>query len=385
MRPTIQVVAELAGVSRGTVDRVLNDRSYVSAEVRQRVLDAIQETGCVSCRKHHQQALLSASAPLTLGALLPNWDNQFRSEVERGIRMVQEELEDAGVQVLIRRCRTDLPGETLELPGDLVKEESAGISLRAPNGRTVKERVTELVDAGIPCIAFNSDLPGSHRTCFVGQDVYQTGRVAGELMGKSIPQGGRILATVGNQKFDRRQKRLSGFLDRLEELGFRREEVLVRETFNDYGTTVQVVSAALAEYPDLAVIYMANLSVSGCAEAVRGVGKTGQIRGICHDINEGIRQLLCSGGVDCTIPQNFDQQGYGPIMLLRDLLWKGKAADVARFIGRIYKRRHSLSVHHRHRIRCSLGAALMGESLLVRGDIHEMDVILSARKAEMGI
>ena len=41
-RPTIQMVAERAGVSRGTVDRVINNRSYVRAEVRQRVLAAMQ-------------------------------------------------------------------------------------------------------------------------------------------------------------------------------------------------------------------------------------------------------------------------------------------------------------------------------------------------------
>ena len=40
-RPTIQTVAELAGVSRGTVDRVLNNRSYVRADVRARVLNAL--------------------------------------------------------------------------------------------------------------------------------------------------------------------------------------------------------------------------------------------------------------------------------------------------------------------------------------------------------
>lgn len=334
-RPTIQMVAELAGVSRGTVDRVLNGRSYVSAQVRQRVLAAIQETGYVSYREHHQQALQSASALLTLGVLLPNWENQFRAEVEQGIRMAQEELEDAGVRVLVRRCRTDLPGETLELLEELVKEGAAGLSICALNDRAVEERVAELVDAGIPCIAFNSDLPGSHRTCFVGQDVYQTGRVAAELMGKSVAAGARILATVGNQKFDGHQKRLRGFLDRMDELGFHREDILVRETFNDYGTTVQVVSAALAEYPDLAGIYMANLSVSGCAEAVRTAGRTGQVRVICHDINEGIRQLLLNGSVDYTIPQDFVQQGYAPIMLLKDLLRKGKTADFARFVSKI--------------------------------------------------
>ena len=41
-RPTIQMVAERAGVSRGTVDRVLNNRSYVRADVRERVLNAIR-------------------------------------------------------------------------------------------------------------------------------------------------------------------------------------------------------------------------------------------------------------------------------------------------------------------------------------------------------
>lgn len=334
-RPTIQMVAEMAGVSRGTVDRVLNGRSYVSAQVRQRVLAALQETGYISGREHHQQALQSATALLTLGVLLPNWENQFRSEVEQGIRMAREELEDAGVRVLVRRCRTDLPGEALELLEELVKEGAAGLSICAVHDWTVEARVAELVDAGIPCITFNSDLPDSHRVCFVGQDVYQTGRVAAELMGKSVVSGARILATVGNQKFDGHQKRLRGFLDRMEELGFCRDGILVRETFNDYGTTVQVVSETLAEYPDLAGIYMANLSVSGCVEAVRAAGRTGQVRVICHDINEGIRQLLLSGGVDYTIPQDFVQQGYAPVMLLKDLLRKGKMEDSARFASKI--------------------------------------------------
>ena len=56
-RPTIQMVAERAGVSRGTVDRVLNNRSYVKAEVRTRILAAMQELGYVSPRDAHQKAL----------------------------------------------------------------------------------------------------------------------------------------------------------------------------------------------------------------------------------------------------------------------------------------------------------------------------------------
>ena len=71
-RPTIQMVAERAGVSRGTVDRVLNNRSYVKAEVRTRILAAMQELGYVSPRDAHQKALNeSRFSPIRLGVPLP--------------------------------------------------------------------------------------------------------------------------------------------------------------------------------------------------------------------------------------------------------------------------------------------------------------------------
>lgn len=74
-RPTIQTVAERAGVSRGTVDRVLNNRSYVRADVRERVLDAIRETGYLSPREAHRQTADRPQhySPVKLGVLLPNW------------------------------------------------------------------------------------------------------------------------------------------------------------------------------------------------------------------------------------------------------------------------------------------------------------------------
>lgn len=334
-RPTIQMVADMAGVSRGTVDRVLNDRSYVSAPVRQRVLDAIAETGYVSYREHYRQTLRESSARLTLGVLLPNWEDQFRTEVEQGIRAAQEELEDAAVRVVVRRCRTDIPREALELMGELLAEGAEGLAVCALNDRAVSERVAELAAAGIPCVTFNSDLPDSGRVCFVGQDVYRSGRVAAELMGKSVPPGAKVLAAVGNRKFDGHRKRLQGFMDRMEELGFDRRRILVGETFNDYGATVRVVGDALEAHPDLAGIYMANLSVTGCAEAVRAHGRKGRVRVICHDINDSVRQLLTDGSVDYTIPQDFVQQGYAPLLLLRDLLRRGRMADTARLAGQI--------------------------------------------------
>ena len=45
MKHTVRSIAALAGVSRGTVSRVLNNQPDVSPEVRARVLHIIEETG----------------------------------------------------------------------------------------------------------------------------------------------------------------------------------------------------------------------------------------------------------------------------------------------------------------------------------------------------
>ncbi|WP_199035615.1 LacI family DNA-binding transcriptional regulator, partial [Glycomyces salinus] len=46
-RPTIHDVAEAAGVSRGTVSRVLNDQGNVSVAAENAVRRAVAETGYV--------------------------------------------------------------------------------------------------------------------------------------------------------------------------------------------------------------------------------------------------------------------------------------------------------------------------------------------------
>lgn len=91
------------------------------------------------------------------------------------------------MRVLVRRCRTDLPQEAIGLLEELLREGAAGVAVCALNDPSVERRISELAEAGVPCITFNSDLPGSQRLCFVGQDIRQTGRVAAELMGKCVP------------------------------------------------------------------------------------------------------------------------------------------------------------------------------------------------------
>ncbi len=326
-RPTIQMVAERAGVSRGTVDRVLNNRSYVKEEIRVRVLDAIAEVGYMSPREVHRQTLQEDFPPLRLGVLLPNWTDYFRPEVLRGIAAAQDELREFNVEIILDECRTDVPGEAGERLDALIAKGVRGIALCAINDLSIESKASALVDQGIPIITFNSDLPNSKRVCFVGQNYNTSGRIAAELVSKCIPPQGRVLAMCGNLEFDGHRRRLTGFCERMHEKGFPSDRIEIIETYNDYHVTYRKVTESLSHTPGLAAIYMANQSVEGCTAAVAAAGKTGEVRVVVHDLSENTRALLESGGVDFAISQNFFRQGYLPLKLLRELLHLGKQPE----------------------------------------------------------
>lgn len=334
-KATIQMIADLAGVSRGTVDRVLNNRSYVREEVRERVLRIADEQGYVSPREAHLREGGSRQELLRLGVLLPSWGfgHQFLEEAQRGIDEAKAELEDSNVEVIERQCDTDLPGETVQRLRELKEKGVRGIAVCALQDHVIEKELMSMKEAGISVVTFNTDLPRSGREIFVGEDIRRSGRLAAQMMSKSVRQGEQILIALGNRKFDGHRLRLEGFEERMRELGMPAEDLIVAETFNDYGTTLHEVSEAIRLHPQLRGIYMANLSVTACAEVVRAYNMKGQIHVICHDINDGIRQLMREGYIDYTIPQDFVRQGREPLIWLTNHLRRKNLPDAGVFAG----------------------------------------------------
>ena len=322
-RATIQTVADRAGVSRGTVDRVINNRSYVRAEVRARILKAIEETGYVPPRQTQPAEQPDTFPPLRLGVVLPNWTGAFQNEVAEGVAKARRELAPYHVEIRTCVCETDLPVECIEHLDALADWGAQGIALCALNDIVIENKVGELADRGIPCITFNSDLPDSRRLCFVGQDYAKSGRIAAELLSKCVPRDAHILAMVGNLEYHGHRTRLDGFCARMRELGFAAAQIGITETYNTYRLTCDKVRQALRDTPDLAAIYMVNRSVTGCTDALRQAGAVGRIHVVAHDVSARTKLLLQEGSLDFTITQDMVRQGYLPLILLRELLHKG--------------------------------------------------------------
>ncbi|MCH4178626.1 MAG: substrate-binding domain-containing protein [Megasphaera sp.] len=316
MRTTIQMIADKAGTSRGTVDRVINNRPNVRPEVRERILEAMRELQYVPNKA--ARALAYTKNSWKIGVVMPDWGGFFKEEIQRGLAAGTKTVRDYGIDVLVRQYETEDIGECISQIDELVREGISGLCVCARNHACIRDKIEELADKHIETITFNSDLEGSRRLCFVGQNLIKSGRIAAEIMTKYITPDDDVMVIVGDKGFSAHRQRLEGFCTRVTERGFRPEHILQAESHNDYDRTWQIVSNALKN-PNLRGIYMANENIKACVGAIRKAGLNRKVHVICHDLSASTKKLLERGDIDFTIEQDICQQGYKPLILFENI------------------------------------------------------------------
>ena len=184
---TIGDVARAAGVSAGTVSNVLNRPSYVSAAVRERVLNAISEldfTPSNSARKFR------AGRERTLGLAVADLGNQFFVDVTLG---ADAEAKSLGVGVVIVHNHLDQKREDQNL--DLLIQQRVHGIIITPVGEE-NSRFEKLAQQGVP-IVYVDRVSGDRPCCWVRTDDVAGGRLAGEHL---IEMGHRRVLYAGGTR-----------------------------------------------------------------------------------------------------------------------------------------------------------------------------------------
>ena len=319
MRTTIKMIAERAGVSIGTVDRVLHNRPYVKAEVRERVLQVLEDLDYHPNRM--ASALATSGTPRRLALVQPEWEKGYvQDEMEAGTARFLEEYRDYNVALDVHTYRREDDAECLRLLQSAAESGAQAVALCASGTPEIRLAMESLAEKEIPVVTFNSDIPGGRRLCYVGEDGRHAGRVAGEIASRFLSGSDPFLVIYADPVYSAHKARVDGFLERLAERGIPAECGIISATHRDYRKTADAVAEALAARPDLKLVYMANPSVPACAEVIRSRGLTGKIHVLSHDCGPEIQELLRSGQVDFTIGQDLAYQPYQALKLLFDML-----------------------------------------------------------------
>lgn len=319
MRTTIKMIAERAGVSIGTVDRVLHNRPYVKENVRTHVLQVLAEMNYQPNRM--ASALATSGTPRRLALIQPDWVTDYvAGEMRAGAQRFLEEYRDYNVTLDIRTYSREDDAQCLRLIEEAVEAGAQAMALSVSDTAELRAALEDLAARSIPVVTFNSDVPEGRRLCYVGEDGLHAGRVAGEIASHFLTETDPFLVICSEQVYSAHKARVDGFLERLAERGIPAENGVVAATHLDYKRTADTVAETLDARPGLKVVYMANPPEDACAEVLRKRGLTGKVHVISHDRGPEIKALLCSGQVDFTIGQEVAYQPYQSLRLLFDAL-----------------------------------------------------------------
>ncbi len=323
---TIREIARLANVSRGTVDRVLNNRGGVSEETAVRIREIAASLGYRPNKAGI--ALAAQKKKLRIGAVIFSNDNPFFQKVLDGVRAKAEELSAYDCTVLIRIVPYDASAQVKAIC-ELVSEQIHGLILTPFNDPLVAGKINELSDEGIPVITTNTDIDGTSRLAYVGSDYYQSGREAGGLM--RLVTGGKAKAGIitGSSQVLCHTERIAGFSDVISSCpGIEILDTL--KNHDDEFESYEVTRHFLRAHPEADAIFFAAAGLVGGCRAILNMNRTAGMRVICFDAEDIVLPMLKSGLISATISQKPAKQGSVPLELLYEYLTTGipPAADI---------------------------------------------------------
>lgn len=316
MRVTIQTIANLANVSRGTVDRVLNNRPGVKPETAQRVQDIIKALdyqpnllakNLVNLKNQFKIAVI----------MLPDY-NPFVAEIRKGVEQAARDLYDYGITVDAYVMHSISAQEQCQMLRRFEEEQYSGIALSAIEDDSVRREINRLVEGGLTVVTFNSDIQDTKRLCFVGQDHVKGGRSAGSLMGRLLAGKGRIVLITSSAHLLCHVERMRGFRDKMAE-EYPDIEITAAYENQDLDTgSVEAIMHAHQRFQTIDGIYITGGGTGGVGKALRILGLDGKVAVVSHDFVPETVALVKDKVIDFTIGQAPFEQGYRPVKIIFD-------------------------------------------------------------------
>lgn len=321
MNVTIKKIAEIAGVSRGTVDRALNNRPGVNPQVRERVRKIADDLGY---RPNPAAKVLANSRYNTkkIGILVNSIGNPFFDEVIRGVHGALDKFDEFGLQSSIKLMKGyDDPDRQIALLDELEEEQVNGIVMTPINVPEIADRIHDLKQKNIPVVTINTDVLDSERMAFVGCHYKQSGAIAAGIMGMVGRGQPERYAIIGNSvKNLAVERRIVGVLETLKKDFPWIETVSVLHNDDSDSICYRLVRELTEQNEGLDGICFAG---AGAEEGIRAAMECKKkLKIVTFDLTEGIRRYLKEDVITATICQEPYRQGYDGVNILgKFILW----------------------------------------------------------------
>lgn len=321
MAVTLQQIAERAGVSRGTVDRALNNRGRIKPEVAENVRRIAKEMGY---RANIAGRAMSMKKNLKIGVIVQSANTPFIQAVIQGVKQARKEVESLGGVVTIYQIEGMDAAQVIRIMEELKEKEFNAIALMPSEDQLLRRTIDIFVEEyNIPVVTFNTDLEDTKRLCFVGQNGVRGGWAAAGLMGEIVGGTGKVCVISGNENNQLLRARVKGFTEEVKNNFTGIEIIGPRYAYDDDWVAERLMEELLAENPDIVGVYLAGHGIRGVCRCLEKEGAADRLKVVGNDILEENMPYLKRGSINFLIGQDPRIQGMEPTMILYRLLLEG--------------------------------------------------------------
>jgi len=328
----IKDIAALAGVSTGTVDRVLHKRGRVSKEALEKVMKIMDE---IDYKPNPIARSLGSNKKYRIIALIPDPNqNPYWAQSNQGLLQAQTEWARYGIRIELYPFDMGGKESFKKMAEEVLTAKPDGV-LTAPIFYDEALPVFNLFKSkGIPYVLFNTNIPAAHPLSFIGQDLFQSGQVAAELMHFCQHQSGKLAVLHLDEDIHNSIHLIEkerGFRDYFKNNGH--PEFEINEfNFNPEDPAFPGQLQHLLSDPSLRGIFVStSRGTSVVASYLEKRGKKG-VRLIGYDMLTESLKYLRSGTIDFLINQNPKRQAFlGIRHLVNHLMFKEKTPDLDLF------------------------------------------------------
>lgn len=318
----IKDVAEKAGVSTGTVDRVIHNRGKVAADVERRVLQVLKD---MNYEPNLIARALGSNKTYRIAALLPDpaFDNYWQAPKD-GVDAAESALKQYGLHVEQYLFNPYEVNSYIEKAKEITLSGVDGIFLSPIFYRETMPFFSQWQEQNIPYVLFNTHIAEAEALSYVGQDSYQSGLLAGKLLHFGQPQPCDILVAHIDEEISnaahllKKEQGLQDYFKQADPEG-QYNIVVISLNRSNQDKFNQELDKVLNDNPHIRSIYITTSKAYDIAARLEQKGVS-NIKLVGYDLLPRNLYYLHTGQISFLINQNPKGQGYWGIHQLANHL-----------------------------------------------------------------
>ncbi|GHB74849.1 LacI family DNA-binding transcriptional regulator [Persicitalea jodogahamensis] len=313
----VKEIARRANVAIATVDRVIHNRTGVSAKTREKVKKVIAE---LDYQPNLLASRLASGKIITLAVLIPSVTDEtdFWDAPLRGIQRAEQEISQYGVKVESYFFSLKDPKSFTAQTTKILKAGVDGIVLSPSFISEAEIFVAKCKEREIPFVFIDSNLPDQPSLSYIGPPLFQSGYLAGRLCTYSLNEGSKVVLlnitkALDSYTYKQIEKGFRAyFSDQKHSLTILRVDI--HQT--DFKSVANQLQTLFAKNPTTAAVFVTNSRTSLVARYLDGAPFPKKPILVGYDLVKDNRSFLAKGTIDFLICHQPEDQGYRSVMAL---------------------------------------------------------------------